>query len=193
MTTNDALLLTRAKALDPAALKTLHQQFYEPVARYIQFKVGDPATVEDLSGEVFVRVLENLRRGHGWQDSLRGWIMGIARNVVADYYRRRERMPEVMLDEAITSTAETDPTHRAFEHERRQRLMIALQQLTDEQRDVVLMRFLKGMDIQSVAEAVDKTPGAVKALQHRALRMLADRLRDLNVESGSGELADDRR
>ncbi len=55
---NDQQLLAQAKQLDPAALHVLHQRFYEPVARYIQFKVGDPYTVEDLSGEVFVRVLK---------------------------------------------------------------------------------------------------------------------------------------
>ena len=187
MMTDDAQLLTRAKALDPMALKALHQQFYEPVARYIQFKVGDPPTVEDLTGEVFVRIIESLRRGNSWQDSPRGWIMGIARNVVADHYRRRERMPEVMLDEAVVSAEDSDPTHQATQNERKRLLLHALRHLTEEQRDVVLMRFLKEMDIQSVAEAVAKTPGAVKALQHRALRTLAERLQGLNVESGSGE------
>ena len=63
--------------LDPADLQALHQEFYEPVTRYIQFKVSDPHMVEDLSGEVFVRVLAALRRGQGWRDTPRGWIMGL--------------------------------------------------------------------------------------------------------------------
>ena len=79
---SDEQLLVRAKELNPAALQELHQRFYEPVARYIQFKVGNPQTVEDLSGEVFVRVLEGLKRGHGWRETAQAWIMGIARNVV---------------------------------------------------------------------------------------------------------------
>ena len=101
--TNDEQLLAKAKQLDPAALRALHQRFYEPVARYIQFKVSDPQTVEDLSGEVFVRVLEGLKRGYGWRYSPQGWIMGIARNVVVDYYRKKERMPEVTLNESLTA------------------------------------------------------------------------------------------
>ncbi|MEW5961089.1 MAG: sigma-70 family RNA polymerase sigma factor [Chloroflexota bacterium] len=179
---NDEQLLTRAKQLDPAALRALHQRFYEPVARYIQFKVGDPPTVEDLSGEVFVRVLEGLKRGMAWRDSPQGWIMGIARNVVVDYYRQRERMKEVNLDERITSAENTDPTYQTLARERQHLLTQAIQQLTDEQRDVIMLRFMEGMDINAVAKAINKTPGAIKGLQFRALRALAEILQDFPVE-----------
>jgi DNA-directed RNA polymerase specialized sigma24 family protein len=63
MITNDEQLLARARQFDPGALRAIHERFYEPVARYIQFKVGDFQTVEDLTGEVFVRVLGGLQRG----------------------------------------------------------------------------------------------------------------------------------
>lgn len=186
MMNDDLQLLARAKQLDPAALRALHQRFYEPVARYVQFKVGDPRTVEDLSGEIFVRVLEGLRRGKAWRDSPQGWIMGIARNVVADYYRKRERQPEVELSEQMVSTNETDPSHRAIASERKQLLMRAIHELTDEQRDVILLRFMEGVDVQGVATAINKTPGAVKALQHRALRALAVKLQGLNAPGAAG-------
>ncbi|MDX1520746.1 MAG: sigma-70 family RNA polymerase sigma factor [Anaerolineae bacterium] len=176
---NEEQLLTQAQQLNPAALSALHQRFYEPVARYIQFKVGDRQTVEDLSGEVFVRVLEGLKRGRGWQGSPQGWIMGIARHVVADHYRHRERMPEVTLNEQITATDEaTNPFLQAFKGEQKRRLMAAIQQLTDEQRDVVLMRFMEGIDIRGVATAMNKKPGAIKGLQYRALKALAEIMQD---------------
>jgi RNA polymerase sigma-70 factor (ECF subfamily) len=174
MISTDEQLLAQAKQLDPAALEALHRQFYGPVARYIQFKVNDPRTVEDLSGEVFVRVLEGLRKGYGWQDSPRGWIMGIARNVVVDYYRKRERVTEVMLDPALTAAENGDPTQFTLKNEQHEQLRRAIGQLTDEQRDVILMRFMEGIDIKGVAKAVNKSPGAIKGLQFRALRALAD-------------------
>jgi RNA polymerase sigma-70 factor (ECF subfamily) len=180
---NDERLLVRAKQLDPVALQALHQRFYEPVARYIQFKVGNLQTVEDLSGEVFVRVLEGLRRGQAWRDSPQGWIMGIARHVVTDHYRKKERMAEVQLNEQLVMTDEASPPHQAILSERKQRLIQAIQQLTDEQRDVILMRFIEGIDIQGVAKALNKTPGAVKGLQFRATRALADMLQDFSLES----------
>jgi RNA polymerase sigma-70 factor, ECF subfamily len=183
MITDDVKLLANAKKLDPAALRALHERFYGPVARYIKFKVGDPPTVEDLSGEVFVRVLEGLRRGKAWRESPQGWIMGIARHVVADHYRQKERTAEVELSEELVSSEEADPVHRAIQDERKQLLMQAIQQLTDDQRDVVLMRFMEGVDIQGVARAINKSPGAIKALQYRALRGLAEKIQGLGLET----------
>ena len=183
---NDEQLLAQAKKLDPAALQALHQRFYEPVARYIHFKVGHPQTVEDLSGEVFVRVLEGLKRGRGWHDSPQGWIMGIARNVVVDYYRKKERMAEVALNEQITAAENSDPARQAILNERQRQLMAAIQQLTDEQRDVILMRFMEGIDIKGVAKATNKSPGAIKGLQYRALRALAEIMEDISAEGAVG-------
>ena len=185
--TNDQQLLAQAKQLDPAALRALHERFYRPVARYIQFKVGDTHTVEDLSGEVFVRVLQGLRRGQAWQDSPQGWIMGIARHVVADYYRQKERMPEVDLSDGLTAAAETNPIHQVVLTERKRLLEQAIQQLSEEQRDVILLRFMEGIDIQGVAKAINKTPGAVKALQYRALRALSEIMQDFLVEGALSE------
>jgi len=181
--TNDEQLLAKAKQLDPAALQALHERFYEPVARYIQFKVGDPQTVEDLSGEVFVRVLEGLKKGQTWRESPQGWIMGIARHIVTDYYRQRERKPEVKLSEQLAATEELSPPHQTMLNERKRQLMQAIEQLTDEQRDVILMRFMEGIDIQGVANAINKTPGAVKGLQYRALRALAEIMPDSLADS----------
>jgi RNA polymerase sigma-70 factor (ECF subfamily) len=183
---NDEQLLSKARQLDPAALRALHQRFYEPVTRYIQFKVGVPQTVEDLSGEVFVRVLEGLKRGQAWRDSPQGWIMGIARNVVVDYYRKRERMTEVALNERLTSAEATDPNHQAIVRDQQHRLNLAIQRLTDEQRDVIMMRFMEGMDIKAVAKAINKSPGAVKGLQYRALRALAETMGDLSATGAVG-------
>lgn len=180
---DDRQLFAKAKQLDPAALQALHHQFYEPVARYIQFKVSDPYLAEDLSGEVFVRVLEGLRRGQTWRDSPRGWIMGIAHHVVVDYYRRQTRMPEVALSENLTAAETADPIHQAIQNERVRLLRRAIDHLTEDQREVITMRFIKGIGIQDIAEALGKTPGAVKGLQHRALRILAARLQSLNRDN----------
>ena len=174
--TDDIHVLAQVKQLNPEALGALHAEFYEPVVRYIQFKVGDERVVEDLSSEVFVRVVEAVRRGNTWRDSPRGWIMGIARHVVADHYRRREKSVEVALSEDITATEENDPVWQTMLSERKQVLLRAMALLTEEQHDIVSMRFIKGISIADIATATGKTPGAVRALQHRALQTLAMRL-----------------
>lgn len=173
---NDEQLLIKAKSLDPVALRAIHQQFYEHVARYTHYKVSDPRTAEDLTGEVFVRVLESLKHGKGWQSSAKGWIMGIAHHVVVDYYRKHGRMQEVVLTDELTSSDKVDPLHQTLLNDRKDQLMTAINTLTDEQRDVIMMRFIEGLNIQAVAEAMNKTPGAIKALQYRAMRVLAEKL-----------------
>ena len=73
----DQSLLQRAKRCYPDALGALHDRFYEPVYRYVNFKVRDQHTREDLTSEVFLRVLEGLKRGLGWRTSPAAWIFGI--------------------------------------------------------------------------------------------------------------------
>lgn len=180
---DDDELLIRAKKLDPTALQIIHQRFYGAVARYIQFKVGDATVAEDLIGEVFVKMVESLQRGKGWRDSPQGWIMGITRHLVADYYRQKSRRQEVQLPENLTDGEENGPSHQAMLNERKRILWGAIQHLTDEQRDVVLMRFMGGINIKNVAKAINKTPGAVKALQYRALRTLAEKIKGLKSDN----------
>lgn len=170
----DEHLLASALALDEAAIRRLHTDFYNLVAGYIRLKIKDRATVEDLSSEVFTRALESLSQGRGWQKTPKGWLLGIAHHLVVDHYRRQERQQEVSLvEDHLISDDSADPHQQAALNDQLRHMRAAIETLTPEQRDVILMRFIQGVDIQSVAEAIEKTPGAVKALQHRALKALA--------------------
>jgi RNA polymerase sigma-70 factor (ECF subfamily) len=170
----EAQLLEQARRFDPDALRALHNRLYEPVQRYVHFKVSDPQASEDLISEVFLRVLEALKQGKMWKTTPDAWIFGIARNVVADHYRKTSRRSEVALDERLAMSDEQNPTQRVIVAEQHEELAQAITALTDEQRDVVLLRFMEGLSINDVAEAMGKTPGAVKGLQHRALRALSE-------------------
>lgn len=174
MIINDEQLLKKAQQLDPEALQTLHEQYYTAVARYIQFRVSDLYLAEDLTGEVFVRVVESLKKGYSWHKAPKAWIMGITRNVVVDHYRKQKRMTEVELNEQILPIEDEDLPHELTSlQDQNQLLRQAIHYLTEEQRDVILMRFVEGIDIKGVAKAIGKKPGAVKALQYRALKSLA--------------------
>lgn len=171
--TLDDQLLERAQRFEPEALRVLHQQLYQPVYRYIYLKIGETKTSEDLASEVFIRALEALKQGRGWSTTPQAWVFGIARNIVADYYRRRERRPEVELDEQLLPAIETSLSGQVIEAEERKALLQAITQLTDEQRDVILLRFMEGLNIKDTAEVMGKTPGAVKVLQFRAVQALS--------------------
>jgi RNA polymerase sigma-70 factor (ECF subfamily) len=149
--------------------------------------VSDPQASEDLTSEVFLRMLEALKKGKQWKTTPDAWIFGIARNVVADHYRLASRSSEVVLDEHLALPEEQSPTEYVIHAEQHQELAQAITSLTDEQRDVVLLRFMEGLSINDVAEAMGKKPGAVKGLQHRALRALSEVMGASSVERVAGK------
>jgi RNA polymerase sigma factor (sigma-70 family) len=121
---------------------------------------------EDLLGEVFLQVARDLRRFRGDDDALRRWVFAIAHNRLVDDGRRRARRPRLADDEA-TEVAAPEPPER-FDPE----LQTALDALTPDQRQVVVLRFVADLSLDDVARVTKRPVGAVKALQHRALENL---------------------
>lgn len=178
---DDLRLLERARRLDAEALSLIHRQYYDPLFRYVAFRVADRETAEDLTSDVFVRLVDALHSGAAPQQSLRGWLFGVAFRVVQDHYRRGYRAPEVALDDEFEAPGH-DLDEVLDEEAFRARLAEELGQLTDEQQSVLAMRFGAGLPIRRVAEALGKTEGAVKQLQARAVATLGRRLMRQAVE-----------
>lgn len=174
-------LLKRALAYDTDALGQIHDAYYAPLFRYIAFRVGDRHTAEDLTSEVFTRFLAALRGGKPPQSTLRGWLFGVAANVVGDHHRRRYRAPSAPLDEELIS-AEAGPEELAEGSADREDLRRAVATLSGDQQSVLALRFGQGLPIQTVAEALGKSEGAIKQLQARAIAALARRLAPGRVE-----------
>lgn len=170
--TVEASLLARALALDPVALATIHDQYYEPVFRYVRFRIPDQEAAEDVTAEAFARLLAALQSDKPPRTTLRGWLYGVASNLVADHHRRRHRHPEVGFDEAMPSR-DDDPAASAERVARWGRIEAALGDLTADQQEVIALRFGYGSPIKEVARAMGKTEGAVKQLQARAVARLA--------------------
>ena len=166
-------LLNRASRADPEALGQLYDQYVDRIYNYIYHRVGQAELAEDLTAQVFARMLEAIRDGRAWRTSFSGWIYRIAHNLVIDYYRRRHRATFVELEEAHPiPTAETDPLRRVEARLESERLRAALGKLTEEQAEVITLRFLEELSIAEVAATMDKTEGAIKALQYRAVLAL---------------------
>ena len=85
---DELTLLARARQLDPDALGQIHETYYASIFRYISFRVGDRETAEDLTSEVFTRLLTALRDHRSPQNTLRGWLYGVAARVVSDHHRQ---------------------------------------------------------------------------------------------------------
>lgn len=171
--TEQQALLDRAIRAEPGALGILYDQYVDKIYAYIYHRVGSAELAEDLTGQVFMRMLEAVRTGAGWRTSFSGWLYRIAHNLVVDHYRRKRRASFVDIDDAAPALAVTgDPVHLTESEFERERLRAALAKLTEEQAQVITLRFLEDLSIAEVAEIMDKTEGAVKALQYRAVLAL---------------------
>lgn len=172
---DELTLLARAQALDDGALTEIHQTYYRPIYRYIAFRVGDQTLAEDLTSEVFTRLLSALRDKSAPQNTLRGWLYGVASRVVSDHFRQSGRANQVELSDMLP-TEHGIPEEEVDKALSSEQLQTAMRELTDEQQRVLALRFGFGMRIREVAETIGKSEGAVKQLQLRALTVLSQQL-----------------
>lgn len=168
-------LLARAQALDSQALAQIHDAYYRPIFRYVAFRVDDHQVAEDLTSEVFTRLLTALHRRQLPRRTLEGWLFGVAARVVSDHYRKHYRTRQVGLDESLAST-EASPAEVVDIMMIRETLKRAMATLTEDQQHVIALRFGQEMPIREVAQIMGKSEGAVKQLQVRALAMLARKM-----------------
>jgi len=170
---SEAALVERAAAKDPDAIAKLYDIYAPKIQSFIYHRTSDPFVTEDLTGQVFLQMLEAMRGGKGWRTSFSGWIYRIAHNLVVDYYRKRSQATYTSIDDAPTlSNGESDPYQTAAAKLENDALLRAINKLTEEQAQVITLRFLEGYSISEVAEILNKTEGAVKALQFRGMASL---------------------
>lgn len=156
------MIIQRKSPRDAGAL---YREIAPAVLGYLRAQsVPDP---EDLLGEVFLQVARDLEGVRGDEVAVRKWVFTLARNRVIDDARRRSRRP------MTTSRAFPDRRGPDREEPLDPLLLSAIDRLTPDQREVVLLRFVADLPIEAVARITRRTTGSVKALQHRALAQLA--------------------
>ncbi len=171
-------LVQRAQHLDERALAWIYEHYYPRVYSYALLQTSDPALSEDIASEVMLKVLEALPRYRFRGIPLAAWIYRIAHNCVVDHHRKRRRRQEVSLDQAAPPLADHNPEAGAEASLQRQDLQRALQRLTYEQRQVIILKFVHGLDNRTIARAMGRSEGSIKSLQHRALKALERYLRE---------------
>ena len=164
-------VILRAKAYDPDALGTLYERHYQGIYRYVYYRVGDSCLAEDLTADIFMKMLHGIESYSIQGVPFSAWLYRIARNRIIDHMRRQPEKTDVSLEEArVESIASGETTlENALQ---RDELLKAVQVLTDDQRQVILLKFIEDLDNASIAAILGKTEGAVKSLQHRALDTL---------------------
>jgi RNA polymerase sigma-70 factor, ECF subfamily len=168
---NDRELLERAHLFEELALAEIYDRWSPVLYRYALRLLGETDLAEECVAETFSRFLIALQHGNGPREFLQAYLYRIAHNWITDYYRRNTPLL-LPLDVALVANADEEPAQASARETERQQVRAAMSYLTPDQRQVIMLKFVEEMDNESIAAALKKPVGAVKALQHRALESL---------------------
>jgi RNA polymerase sigma-70 factor, ECF subfamily len=168
----------------PAAKAKLDREFTElyrahlrDVYSYSYYRVGNHHDAEDLTTQTFLQAYRHFERAQRESNGrpLRPWLIRIAHNLAANLYRDRSRKPQTNIDESTMPLPATHTTEDLVEgRDELARILEGVDQLPDDRREALIMRFALGMDNREIARALGRTDGATKVLIHRATRQLQE-------------------
>ncbi len=171
---NEVQLIQRARQGDLAAVSELYNLHVDRIYQYVRYRTGDDQTAEDITAEVFLRAIESLGKYSDQGAPFIAWLYRIAHARIIDYWRSSKRHQTAPLDDPLLQdglVATDDAIDADFLQHRS--LWTALRQLTDDQQNVIVLKFVQGLSNAEIARVLGKTEGAIKALQRRALESLA--------------------
>ena len=181
--------LVEAAQRDTARFIELYEKHFQVVFVYILRRVRERADAEDLTAEVFRKALVNLPRFKWTGAPFAAWLFRIASNLIADWAKRkmREGSATIYETEPARTVGNTKPKTQQSELEeceRRAELFRSVDELAEDQRRVIMMRFAEEKSIREISEELGRSEGAVKQLQFRALENLRARIGE---QSGTGQ------
>lgn len=169
-----SVLVARAQAGDAEAFGLVYDRYVDQVFRFVYRRVLDRQVAEDLTSETFLRALRNMASFRQPGGDFGAWVTTIARNVVVNWQRshqRRER-PVAELRDAVPVDLMPSTEAAVVATLTREALLAGIEQLNPVQRQCITLRYLREQSIEETAQALGKTPAAIKSIQHKALRAL---------------------
>ncbi|HET7052714.1 MAG TPA: sigma-70 family RNA polymerase sigma factor [Solirubrobacterales bacterium] len=169
-----------AKAELDRAFEELYRDHLKDVYSYAYYRVGNQHDAEDLTEQAFLQAYRHFDRARRESDGrpLRPWLIRIAHNLALNYYRDRSRRPQTPLEHADPIPARHGTEAIAEGREELRQVIDKLDNLADDRRDALIMRFALGMDNREIARALGRTDGATKVLIHRAIKQLEEEIGD---------------
>ena len=161
-------LVRQAQQRDQEAFTQLYEEYFDKIYRYITFKIGNKTEAEDMTQQVFLNAIKSISSFKWKGRPFSAWLFRIAHNQVVDYLRKKSKRITVPLAESLVNADDSPElaTERKLDMEQ---VLLATQQLTKAQGEVISLRFAGGMSVAETARAMAKSEGAVKALQHSAI------------------------
>ncbi len=170
-------LVVAAQNGDRDAYGALYERYMDTVFRFVYFRTGNRQIAEDIVADTFERAWKRIG-SFVWQGrDIGAWFITISRNLTADYFKGGRYRLEVttgdVLDADQTDRPDMRPEEAVTDYFRNRELAAALKQLNEEQLEVLVLRFYRGLDVKETCAVMGKKEGAVKALQYRAVRAVA--------------------
>jgi RNA polymerase sigma-70 factor (ECF subfamily) len=167
----------------------LYRTHLRDVYSYAYYRVGNHHDAEDLTEQTFLQAYRHYERALRESDGrpLRPWLIRIAHNLAANYYRDRARRPESAIEDAAVISAPHTTETLVEGREELEHILAGVQQLPDDRREALIMRFALGMDNREIARALGRSDGATKVLLHRAIKQLEGIVGEQNGAEPSGD------
>jgi RNA polymerase sigma-70 factor (ECF subfamily) len=179
-------LVRAAQEGDSAAFGMLYDRYVDVVYRYVLFRLADRELAEDVTSETFLRALRRITTVSYQGRDVGAWFVTIARNLVLDHVKSSRFRLEIVTDEITEnglapfagggSPAVAGPEQQVMSRATRAELLRCVAELGEDQRECIVLRFLQGLSVAETARIMKRNEGAIKALQHRAVRRLAQLL-----------------
>lgn len=164
---DERILVQRAKERDEAAFAKIYERYFDKIYRYLVLKIGDRTEAEDLTQQVFVKAVQQIGTFNWRGAPFSSWLFRIAHNQMVDYVRQRSKRQPVPLDDQIAG--QDDPERKTEVKIDLEKVMEAAKNLTSAQQEVISLRFSADLSTREVAKIMNKSEGAIKALQHSAI------------------------
>jgi RNA polymerase sigma-70 factor (ECF subfamily) len=170
---------TDKRRLD-ADFTELYRAHLRDVYSYSYYRVGNHHDAEDLTEQTFLQAYRHFERAQRESKGrpLRPWLIRIAHNLAANYYRDRSRRPQTQLEDAAVVSAPHDTEDLVEGRQELKDVLAGVSNLPDDRREALIMRFALGMDNREIARALDRSEGATKVLIHRAIKQLEQELQE---------------
>jgi RNA polymerase sigma-70 factor (ECF subfamily) len=166
--------VARLKEGDKSALHFLYVRYADDVCGYVRSIVKDSYEAEDITQNVFAKLLGAIHKYEQREVPFTAWILRVARNVALDHMRARRQIP-------FEEVRATDDGHEQVGFDRSQCLKEALARLPEDQREVLVLRHIAGLSPTEIADRLGKTEGAIHGLHHRGRGALQSALRELEA------------
>ena len=175
-----------AKAQLDREFSELYRSHLRDVYSYAYYRIGNHHDAEDLTEQTFLQAYRHFERAQRESEGrpLRPWLIRIAHNLAANLYRDRSRKPAAPIEDSTMLSAPHTTEDLVEGRDELSRVLDGVQQLPDDRREALIMRFALGMDNREIARTLERSEGATKVLIHRAIKQLESIVGDQPVAEG---------